>query len=368
MEQALGHVTHYQNVRAFTDGQADIEPVWLPIPYEVGGAERLVPWYRDTWSVRASWRARRALHRVRSRQELDAIVFHTQVASLFSIRLMRHIPTLISLDATPINYDTLGQYYNHRPAGRGFVDRQKFEWNRRAFKAATCLVTWSNWARQSLINDYGLDDTAIRVVPPGAADGYFEIGRRRVDAPGQERDQHLVRLLFVGGDFARKGGAVLIECLRGLHRDDVELHVVTSQAVEPEPRVVVHHGLRPNSPELMRLFAEADLFVLPTYADCLGLALMEAAAAGLPVIGTTVGAVNETIQVGETGLMIAPGDVAALRDAIDALVSDPARRARMGRAGFEFAKQRFHAQHNNRVLLDLVRQFAESHGVSGRAA
>ncbi len=368
MEQALGHVTHYKNLRGFTEEQSDISPTWLPIPYEVSGAERLVPVLRNTWSVRASWRARRALDAVRATQELDAVVFHTQVASLFSIGLMRKIPTLISLDATPINYDMLGPHYNHRPAGRGFVDKQKFEWNRRAFQAAAGLVTWSRWARESLIDDYGIDERSIRVVSPGAAPGYFELGRRRMAGARPTMTGDPVRILFVGGDFYRKGGPLLLESIKGPLTNRVELNIVTQDEVAPQANVIVHRGLHANSPELMRLFAEADLFVLPTYADCLGLVLMEAAAAGLPVIATNVGALCETTHHGESGLIIRAGDQAGLRAAISSMVDDSDRRERMGRAGYALARQKFDAQRNNRLLLDLIGELVEARLVSGRAA
>jgi glycosyltransferase involved in cell wall biosynthesis len=368
MEQALGHVTHYRNLRAFTDQQPDISPIWLPIPYDVRGLESLVPVLRNTWSVRASWRGRRALDAARSHERLDAVVFHTQVASLFSIGIMRQLPTLISLDATPINYDMLGPHYNHRPAGRGFVDRQKFEWNRRTFHAAAGLVTWSEWARKSLVEDYGIDSRSIRVLTPGAAAVYFELGRSRT-VPGSTRDPNgLVRVLFVGGDFYRKGGVDLLKSVKGSLAGRVRLDIVTKDSVEPQANVTVHHALEANSPELLRLFAEADLFVLPTYADCLGLVLMEAAAAGLPVITTRVGALNETVRDRESGLLIAAGDVDALRSAITSLVNDPQRRERMGRAGFALARQKFDAQHNNRLLLDLIGELVEARPVNRRAA
>jgi glycosyltransferase involved in cell wall biosynthesis len=367
MEQALGHITHYRNLREFTDKQQDINPVWLPIRYEVRGPERLVPVLRNTWSVRASWRARRALGSARSRNHLDALVFHTQVASLFSIDIMRRIPSLISLDATPINYDTLGKHYNHRPAGRGLIDRQKYELNRRAFHAAAGLVTWSDWARRSLINDYGVNGDRVRVLAPGAAASFFDIGRVRQSTPQRADAKAPVRILFVGGDFYRKGGPILLEAMRGQIGSRCELHVATQYDVPAQPNLFVHHGLEANSPELLRLFAEADLFVLPTNADCLGLVVMEAAAAGLPVIATDVGALSELVRLGETGLTIPVGDVGALTAALSLLVDDPERRGRMSRAGYALARVKFDAQRNNRLLLDLVGELVETRPVSRRA-
>jgi glycosyltransferase involved in cell wall biosynthesis len=365
MEQSLGHVTHYRNLREFTSTQHDIDPVWLPIPFAVRGAARLVPLLRGNWSVRASWRARRAIDAVSG--PLDALVFHTQVTSLFATKLMRQIPTLISLDATPINYDSMGEHYAHRPAGTGFLDRRKFELNRRAFEAATCLVTWSDWARRSLVDDYGVDAGRVRVLAPGANEAYFEIGRRR---PGlaTEQEARRTRLLFVGGDFARKGGPQLLESLSGELGEMCELHLVTHAEVPSRPNVIVHRGLQANSPELLRLYAEADVFVLPTLGDCLAVALMEATAAGLSVITTNVGALSESVVHGESGLLVQPGNVSELTSAITTLARDAHLRRRMGAASHVLATQKFNAHNNNRVLLNLVVQVAETRGVSRRAA
>lgn len=368
MEQALGHVTHYQNLRAFTDGQADIAPVWLPIPYEVEGPARLVPILRNNWSVRASWRARQALNRVRARGPLDAVVFHTQVTSLFSIDLMHRVPSVVSLDATPLNYDTIGEYYGHRQAGDGFLDHQKFLLNRRALNAAAGLVTWSEWARRSLVNDYGVDGAHIRVLAPGSAPAFFDLGRARHAAAAEDRTRPL-RLLFVGGDFHRKGGPLLLESMNGPLGRRCELHVVTqSTDIKLQPNVVVHRGLKANSPALLKLFSEADLFVLPTRADCLGVVLMEAAAAGLPVVTTDVGAVRENLVPNESGLLIPTNDPRALEEALTTLVGDLDRRLRMGRAGHALACDKFDSRRNNRSLLDFVGELSSSRIASRRAA
>src|SRR5436190_23585038 len=94
MEQALGHVTHARNLAAALGDRGDIEPTWLPIPFETHGAARFLPLLRSNWSVRASWRARRALHAALTSRDVGALVFHTQVTALFSVGLMRRTPTL----------------------------------------------------------------------------------------------------------------------------------------------------------------------------------------------------------------------------------------------------------------------------------
>jgi glycosyltransferase involved in cell wall biosynthesis len=369
MEQTLGHVTHYRNLRSAVAKQGDVAPTWMPIPFEVNGLSRLVPVLRSNWSVRASWRARRALNGTLAAKRHDVVVFHTQVTALFSLAAMRRLPSVVSLDATPINYDSVGDYYGHRAAGDGMLDRQKYRMNQRVFQSAAGLVTWSEWARRSLIDDYGVDGSRTRVIPPGAAATYFDIGQRRhaqEARPGSKGRP--ARALFVGGDFRRKGGALLLDRMRGPLADRCELHVATADDVTPRRGVHIYRGLGPNSPELGRLFAEADMFVLPTFADCLAVVVMEAMAAGLPVITTGVGALGEMVRDGENGLLIRAGDGEALERALRALVENTQLRRRMGRVGYELACRSFDARHNGQALLDVVVEVAQAGHRARRAA
>src|SRR5919201_170600 len=153
MEQTLGHVTHSQNLHKALAERSDVLATWLPISFDVVGGARYVPLLRSNWSIRASWRARRALGAALRNAPHEALLFHTQVTSLFSVDLMYRYPTVICLDATPVNYDSVGAAYGHRAAGGGFLDRRKYELNRRAFQAATTLVAWSEWAKHSLVED-----------------------------------------------------------------------------------------------------------------------------------------------------------------------------------------------------------------------
>src|SRR5262249_4306940 len=156
------------------------------------------------------------------------------------------------------------------------------------------------------------------------------------------------------------GGPRLLECMRGPLADRCELHLVTADAVPPQRNVYIHRGLSPNSVELRRLFAEADLFVLPSMADCSGIVLMEAVAAGLPVITTAIAALPEAVHPGESGLLVPAGDTHALEQAVTALVDNPRLRRQMGRASYELACRKFDAQRNGRALLDVVLQVTEA--------
>jgi len=109
-----------------------------------------------------------------------------------------------------------------------------------------------------------------------------------------------LRVLFVGADFARKGGPLLLEVAAALG-DRCELHLVTRTPLQPRPGVHVYPDLGPNSPMLRQLYAQADLFVLPTLADCFPLVVQEAMAAGLPVVASDLGAIGEAVADRQTG-------------------------------------------------------------------
>jgi glycosyltransferase involved in cell wall biosynthesis len=99
--------------------------------------------------------------------------------------------------------------------------------------------------------------------------------------------------------------------------------------------------------EVARLMAEADLFVNPGVVDSngraegLGITTIEAMASGLACVGSRVGGITETIEDGVTGLLVPPGDGAALAGAVGGLIDDAGRRSGMGEAGRRVARERF---------------------------
>src|SRR5260370_3318413 len=116
MEQTLGHRTHYRNLVRYVRDDTTVTPTWMPIGFETPGLPARLPVVRDNWSMRASLLAWDAVRRERLRTPLNALFYHTQVTALLS-PLHTGLPTVISLDATPINNDTICGYYAHRSSG-----------------------------------------------------------------------------------------------------------------------------------------------------------------------------------------------------------------------------------------------------------
>jgi N-acetyl-alpha-D-glucosaminyl L-malate synthase BshA len=89
------------------------------------------------------------------------------------------------------------------------------------------------------------------------------------------------------------------------------------------------------------LFAQADVFVLPSEQESFGLAALEALASGVPVVASNVGGLPEVVRDGETGRLVPPHDPRALAEAVLDLLRDEPRRAEMGRAARADATARF---------------------------
>jgi glycosyltransferase involved in cell wall biosynthesis len=154
-------------------------------------------------------------------------------------------------------------------------------------------------------------------------------------------------VLFVGVICRRKGTPELARAAR-LLRDrgvtDWKLVVVGGQGPTPAPEydeIVAEFaaaGLTESlvgpefGPQVVRRLEEADLFVLPSFLEGQPIAIIEAMAAGVPVVGTTIGAVPDLVRDGIEGRIVEPGDVVALADALEELIGDPARRGRMASA------------------------------------
>jgi glycosyltransferase involved in cell wall biosynthesis len=94
-------------------------------------------------------------------------------------------------------------------------------------------------------------------------------------------------------------------------------------------------------PHFSEWLGRADLFLLPSETESFGLAALEALACGVPVIASDVGGLPEVVRHGETGLLVPPGDPAALAAAVASLLDDEPRRQRLGQAGREDAVARF---------------------------
>jgi len=147
------------------------------------------------------------------------------------------------------------------------------------------------------------------------------------------------RLVLVGGE---EDAGIAAELRAYLAREGLEDRV---ELVGPAVGVAKFRWLR-----------SADIFVLPSYAEGVPISMLEAAAAGLPLIVTPVGGIPSVLTDGEHALFVQPGEQDALTGAINRLIEAPELRARLGAAARDHVLERYGIEHTARKYLDLYRE------------
>lgn len=299
--------------------------VW---PDGAGGLHNL-DLFRYRAELNAGLLARHRIRRLERRGErFDVLHFHRQATAFASLARMRRTPSIVSIDCTQ-GY-LVGRARSPAEA-RSYLPNLWRE--RKIFGAARLVISTSRWAADMLRAEHPGCAIEIVVMPNPVlldhfgADWAAERHARAVD------EGYVPRVLFVGGEFGRKGGPDLLEAwTRGGFAARARLDLVTS--VPPPgsgaPGVTVHTGVRAHSPEWEALWRGADVFALPTHDEAFGIVFQEAAAAGLPAVATRINAIPEIVRDGETGILVEPGDPSALVDAIDRLLASAELRREMG--------------------------------------
>jgi glycosyltransferase involved in cell wall biosynthesis len=228
--------------------------------------------------------------------------------------------------------------------------------NRVAYRFADCVLTNSESIAELLVARDRVQESRVAVVPNFVDDQAF------VPPPPDERARFLFELGVPPGSFVVgcvaslrpvKNHELLLRAVANLRSRWPSMHLVLVGDGDSRPSLealarqlglagVVHFaGLRPNEPNLHHLF---DLSVLSSRSEALPNSLVEAMAAGRPVVATRVGGVADVVRDGETGLLAPAGDVDAFGRAIESLLRDPERRFKYGAAARERAETTFQAR------------------------
>jgi glycosyltransferase involved in cell wall biosynthesis len=247
------------------------------------------------------------------------------------------------------------------------VDRVFARWA----DAVTCC---SDAVRQFTLAQLGGRADAFTTIHNGIDPEAYERARPISRAELTLRDGGLVIGTVARLDEPKKGLAVLVQALAQLAgRSDVPAWQVVIVGDGParaqlEAQVertglsgrVVFTGLRRDVASVLPVM---DLFVCPSLYEGFGIAIVEAMAAGRPVVASNTGGISEIVADGDTGLLVPPGNPTALAEAIASLLSDPARARAMGARGRQRVRERFlvetAVQRHQKLYESLLARHAE---------
>lgn len=209
------------------------------------------------------------------------------------------------------------------------------------------MIAHSLWAEASLVEDYGVEQARIRVIP-------FGIGIPPPRPPSPTAEGASRRITFIGRSMERKGGHWLLDMWRKYLSDVSTLTLVTPEHVPGEPGVECVSDVRPGDGRVFELLADTAVYAFPSPIDPFGYSMIEAMAAGVPVVAVRHAAVPEIVEDGVTGVIVEPGDDRGFAGAVRGLLDDPALGRRMGEAGRARVLERFDVRVTTRQLAEVL--------------
>ena len=341
---AAGNMTRYRNLRKYAERVADVECIWAPVKHYLDPDP--FPYLPGPLHSRAVV-MREAAPVMSQAKSLDAIMFHAfepYVLSVLRYGAAQKPLVVWSQDNPPLSGRESEPQYGGVHARSVWRKRLRYQFDRWCTGRTGLFVPFSAWAGDILVGECGVPAEKVQAIHVGLD---LELWPFLPPPAVSPRPQ----ILFVGGDFERKGGDLLLTAYRERFAETADLHLVTKQPPSDlPPQVQVYTDLNANDPRLRALYAQADLFVLPTRADVSSWVAMEAMATGRAVIATRMGGIPDIVRDGETGLLVEPEDGAALATAMNILLTDPVRRRQMGIAGRAVVERDFSAADSSRVF------------------
>jgi glycosyltransferase involved in cell wall biosynthesis len=306
-------------------------------------------WTKAAMALRGWWRVAVAL------ATLDAPLVHVQTASRASFWRKSVVCLMARAARRPYLLHVHGGEFMKFYAQESGPLAQRFI--RHTLARAALVIALSEQWRERLL---AISPAArVVVVPNGVA---------LPDLEGPPRPaQRAPTLLFVGDLRPAKGVFDLIRAFARASERCAPLRLTLAGSGEAAAvrRLAVELGVQERvacpgwlGPERLRAeLAGATLFALPSYAEGMPMALLEAMSWGLPVVATPVGGVPQLIEDGVNGLLVAPGDIDGLAAALARLLSEPALRESLGAAARRTIEARFSLHATLERLGEVYRRF-----------
>jgi glycosyltransferase involved in cell wall biosynthesis len=234
------------------------------------------------------------------------------------------LPKVFCADATFAN--VVEAYDEYRNCAEEYIDKAHAQ-EARALATCAAAIYPSHFAARSAVEDYGADPRKVHVLPFGA--NVSVPSAHAVEAAIAARSLDPLRVLFVGKEWKRKGGDIVLAACEIAHRQGqkLTLDLVGVDTIPQElPAFARNHGpLFKSDPDQRRRFeallAQANLLFMPSRVENYGIALCEAAAYGIPSLSSAVGGIPTVVHTGVSGYILSPDSpaeayAAVLRDCV----------------------------------------------------
>ena len=276
--------------------------------------------------------------------------------SIPSTKLRSYAPIVLSHDQSFI--ERMDYFpYEQRPPAREYL-MQAIDQEREAFSNAALCVYPSERSVRTIEEHYDIPAHKLAMIPWGG-NLPFEPTAQQAEKLIEERRRAELRILFVGVDWKRKGGDVVIEACRILHRRGVNLALTvigSNPAIEDKPEfLTIIPYIDKNDPEQLRTYLDqlsgAHFLFVPSRAEAYGHVFCEAAALGVPSVARKVGGIATIIVDGVTGCCLPEHASAAdFADAIQRASADEDVYVAMARA----ARRRYEETLNWRAFCSAI--------------
>lgn len=260
----------------------------------------------------------------------DIIHIHSPLSPLINTKL-----PIISTFHTPMktdisNFESTGIFYYESKAQVKFSTLME----NKLLKRSDLITTVSKSVCKELINEYNVDPGRIRIVYNGVEETLF--------CPVKNKIQAEKYILYVGRLTYRKGLFDLIDSVKYLSKEipDIRFIIVGGGHLSDKIKVKISNlGLKDNflikghipKEELIKLYQNATIYVVPSHYEGLPTVLLEAMSCGLPVVATAINANLDVIKSGENGILVNPKSPREMAKAISILLGDDNLRKRLGR-------------------------------------
>ena len=364
LDQQVGLKSHALNLMQGLSEHPKVDATLIPVEYG-GGDHWLFRIPGLPGGIAGTLCARGEIERgVATLGDLDAILWGSWAAKSVP-HIVERFPAFFVMDMTPNQMADMGEPYGYTKARSGRFAAWKRRATERIYRHGTAFFPWSDWVGNSLHSDWDVPMDIIHTIPPGVDTHRFH---PRHTADTSANLSAPVEVLFVGGDFERKGGPGLLAWAER-HLSDVHLTVVTRDEIRNLPsNVTVRHGIGANSPELIALYQNSHIFALPTVGDCYSMVAMEAMACGVPVVISDIGGIGDIIADGQTGYLCKPGDTATFAAKLDTLVADIDLRNNMAATARIRATEAFDASNCAHRLGDIIAECLSARSTKLRLA